>query len=71
MSGAGTAATPVGPNGKYTGGTAIGQAFILLHELGHALSAADFRSDFGNKENGAHNDNLIERNCSNTLRRFQ
>jgi hypothetical protein len=55
--------------GKLTGGTARAQAFILLHELAHALSASNFQPDFNNREAG-HNDKLVEENCDKTLKRF-
>jgi RHS repeat-associated protein len=61
----------VGPSNKYVGGTSVAQVFILLHELGHAVSAADFRSDYGHTSNGVHNDRLIEQHCAKTLRSFQ
>ncbi len=57
--------------GKITGGTSQADAFILLHELGHALSAKGFQPDYNNNSAGASNDKLIEQNCSKTLAKFQ
>jgi hypothetical protein len=37
--------------GKYTGGT--------VHEVGHALSASGFQSDYSKSKAGQSNDNLI------------
>jgi hypothetical protein len=54
--------------GKIKGGTARAQAFILLHELGHGLGANDFVPDLDNKDAGRANDQMIEKNCDNTLK---
>jgi RHS repeat-associated protein len=56
--------------GKLTGGTPRAQAFILLHELGHALGAKGFQADFGNAAAGQANDKLIDSNCQATLNNF-
>jgi hypothetical protein len=56
--------------GKYVGGTAQAQIFILLHELRHALGSTGFQSDLGNPKAGQSNDNLINTNCSKTLQNF-
>jgi hypothetical protein len=61
----------VGADNKYAGGTTVAQVFILLHELGHAVSADDFRNDYGHTSNGIHNDRLIEKHCAKTLGKFQ
>jgi len=58
-------------NGQLKGGTAQAQAFILLQELGHALSTSSFQSDFGNKAAGKSNDDLIDQNCQATLNSFK
>jgi RHS repeat-associated protein len=56
--------------GNLTGGTPGAQAFILLHELGHALSATGFKPDLKDKNAGEANDKLIEKNCNKTLKEF-
>jgi hypothetical protein len=56
--------------GKLPGKTPKAQAFILLHELGHALGANGFQSDFNNSAAGQANDKLIEGNCQATLNTF-
>ncbi len=63
----GTSTTLSVDNGKLTGGTAQAQVFIILHELGHAMGASDFRDDFNNSANGKHNDDLIDTKCKKTL----
>jgi|HubBroStandDraft_6_1064221.scaffolds.fasta_scaffold896313_1 hypothetical protein len=61
-------------NGQISGGTAKADVFILLHELGHALSAKGFQQDGPNAANpgaGSDNDKLIDKNCSKTLNQFK
>jgi RHS repeat-associated protein len=57
-------------NGSLTGGRPRAQAFILLHELGHALGAKGFQADLGNNSAGKANDKLIQDNCGATLSQF-
>jgi hypothetical protein len=57
--------------GKITGGTALAQAFILLHELAHAVDADGFLPDRDDRHAGMSNDRKIEQNCDKTLRNFQ
>jgi hypothetical protein len=60
--------------GKIKGGTAKADAFILLHELAHALGARDFQDDGPNAKNaaqaGTDNDRLVDQNCQKTLSQF-
>ena len=63
----GTQTTLSVDNGKLSGGTAQAQVFIILHELGHAMGAKDFRDDFNNGDSGKWNDKLIDSNCKRTL----
>jgi hypothetical protein len=56
--------------GQLTGGTMRAQAFVLLHELAHALGAKGFKSDLDNPSNGKDNDKLIDDNCKKTLADF-
>jgi RHS repeat-associated protein len=65
-----SSAFTVGP-GKIQGGTDQADVFILLHELGHALDAAGFKSDFNNSAAGKSNDALIQANCQKTLDKFK
>ena len=61
-------------NGAIQGGTAMADAFILLHELGHALSAQGFQADgpyAKDKNAGIQNDQLIQQNCQKTLNQFR
>jgi hypothetical protein len=55
----------------YTGGTLKGQAAILLHELGHLMSAAGgaagFQYDAGKRKAGRSNDNLVDQNCGKLI----
>jgi len=53
--------------GGYTGGTSQAQAFIILHEMAHYLSAAGMVSDFGNSTAVAANDALVNQKCGRTL----
>ena len=57
--------------GKIQGGTSEADAFILLHELGHALDANGFQSDLNNWQAGNSNDKLIDQHCQKTLSQFQ
>lgn len=57
--------------GKITGGTPEADAFIILHELGHALDAKGFLPDNNNPSAVAANDQLIAQNCKQTLAKFQ
>jgi RHS repeat-associated protein len=54
-------------NGRIAGGTNKAQVFIILHELGHALGAQGFESDFNNDAAGKRNDDRIDKNCKKTL----
>jgi hypothetical protein len=56
--------------GNLTGGTARAQAFILLHELGHALGSKGFQPDLNKPSAGKANDKLIDTNCKKTLSEF-
>ncbi len=53
---------------KYRGGTAQAQVFILMHELGHALSAPGFIPDLSSTKNVAHNDAIVEASCQSVIR---
>jgi hypothetical protein len=53
--------------GGWLGGSNQAQVFILLHELGHHLSAAGFRPDFGDAAAGSSNDALVRRHCGKTV----
>jgi len=61
--------------GKYQGGTAGADAFILLHELAHLLEAKKFQPDGPSVPNSAQagkdNDKLIDQNCQKTLGGFK
>ena len=57
--------------GAIQGGTAEAGVFILLHELGHALSASGFQPDLNNTKAGRSNDQLINQHCQKTLSAFQ
>jgi hypothetical protein len=54
-------------NGEIESGTAKAQVFIILHELGHALSAPGFRPDLNDPSASKSNDNLIDSKCKKTL----
>jgi RHS repeat-associated protein len=56
--------------GNLVGDTPRAQAFILLHELAHALNAKGFQNDLNNTKAGQANDKLIESNCQTTLKQF-
>jgi RHS repeat-associated protein len=55
-------------HGRYKGGTKQADVFILLHELGHALSASGFQADYNNPKAGQANDKLIDQNCGATVK---
>ena len=60
-------------NGKIQGGSTKADVFILLHELGHALSAQGFQDDGPGAKNanaGKENDQLIDTKCQKTLSKF-
>jgi hypothetical protein len=57
-------------NGRLTGGTPRAQAFILLHELAHALNAKGFKNDLNDPDAQKANNKLIENNCNDTLKQF-
>ncbi|HEU0120872.1 MAG TPA: hypothetical protein VFQ91_10135 [Bryobacteraceae bacterium] len=57
--------------GKINGGTYKATVFIILYELGHAVSANGFQNDFGNNDAGKANDKMIEKECKKTLDRIK
>jgi len=57
-------------NGRIQGGTDKAGAFILLHEFGHIMNAPGFESDNGKEEEGRKNNDIINNNCKDTLRKF-
>jgi RHS repeat-associated protein len=62
------ASMTVGP-GNLPGGTAAAQAFVLLHELGHATDV--LRPDAGVPKAGKQNDKDIQSHCSKTISSFK
>lgn len=57
---------------KVIGGrTDEAQAFILLHELAHALQATRFLPDARNSANLASNDHMVDENCKKTIDGFR
>jgi RHS repeat-associated protein len=58
-------------NGRIVGGTARAQAFIILHELAHAVAASGFKPDYGNSAAGRDNDNMINSQCKKTFESFK
>jgi RHS repeat-associated protein len=57
--------------GQLRGDTPEADVFILLHELGHALSAENFQNDLNSSAAGAKNDSLIQQHCQSTLNKFK
>lgn len=48
---------------QYPGNTLKAQSTILIHELGHVLSVAEFQADAGIPKAGKANDKLVDQNC--------
>jgi len=48
---------------SYPGNTLRAQATILIHEVAHALPAANFQEDFGKPKAGKANDKLVDKYC--------
>jgi hypothetical protein len=52
---------------KYQGGTLQAQAFILVHELAHEVSAAQFLNDYGSEANENSNNLLVQQHCGKQI----
>ncbi len=52
---------------EYAGGTLQAQAFILVHELAHAVGATGFKPDNGSPTNQASNNALVQKNCGSQI----
>lgn len=54
-------------NRRLSGGTSRARRFILLHELGHSLSAPGFENDFNDAAAARRNDDRINQHCGRTF----
>jgi hypothetical protein len=48
---------------QYTGGSLRAQTAILIHEVGHGITAAGFQKDNGIPKAGKSNDKLVDQYC--------
>lgn len=57
-------------NGRISGNTDRARVFILIHELAHFNQVPGFQSDRGNAKAGTGNNNMIQKYCGTTLKRY-
>ncbi len=53
--------------GNYDGGTNKARVMTVIHELGHFLNAPGFQADFASMDKVEANNDLVEKNCRETI----